>query len=669
MRDAANADDATYEVCDPVWIEMADGTRLAARIWLPHEALTLPVPAILEYLPYRRRDGTLARDELHHAWFARNGYAGVRVDIRGNGDSGGFMDDEYTVAELDDGEAVINWIARQPWCSGAVGMIGISWGGFNGLQLAARAPAPLRAAVTICYTDDRYADDIHYMGGCLLTENIGWSSQMMAYSSRPPDPEILGENWRQTWIERLEHQPLLLETWLRHQRRDAFWRHGSVCEDWSAVRPAILAVGGWADAYSNAVPRTLAGAPGEVAGIVGPWAHKYPNVAHPEPRIGFLAECKAWFDRYLRNDLAAPARPGEYRFFIMDSMPPSRRIDERPGRWASEPGWPSSRISEDTLSLAADGLGGEERAGEALLSSVQTVGAQGQRFCPGLRDLYEMADDQSADDALSLCFDGAPLAEGIDVVGAPRVELRLRPDAPQGFVVVRLCDLRPDGTSAFITMGVLNLTHRYGHDRVDPMAPGVQHDVTVQLNDIAYHLPVGHRLRVALSTSYWPMIWPAAQPLTLRLGMGASRLHLPLRPDDGALAPQFGPPEDVREGRAESLRPADSQRHEEVLADGTRRLRIVTDGGCERQVSTGLENARHIDEVWEIHPEDPLSARMEVHWRKELGRGEWQTRTESCTEVTCDATHFHVRAWLRAFENGRRLYEKGWNFSLPRDGV
>ncbi len=672
MRDRVHPPDIpdrdVYEVRDPEWIDMPDGTRLAARIWLPRDAAVRPVPAILEYLPYRRRDGTLARDELHHAWFARNGYAGVRVDIRGNGDSEGVMEDEYSEAELDDGVAIIEWLARQPWCSGAVGMIGISWGGFNGLQLAARAPEALKAAVTICYTDDRYADDIHYMGGCLLTENIGWSAQMLAYSSRPPDPEVVGAGWREMWRARLERQPLLLETWLRHQRRDAYWRRGSVCEDWGAVRAAILAVGGWADAYSNAVPRTLAGSPAPVKGIVGPWAHKYPNVAYPEPRIGFLAECRQWFDRWLKGaDNGAEALPA-YRAFVMDSMQPARRIDHRPGRWVAEPEWPSPRINPWRLAVSGNGLGAQGGGDPIAVRGPQTLGAAGQRFCPGLRDLYEMAADQTPDDAAATSLDSASLTEDVDILGAAELRLRVTPDAPTGFVVARLCDLRPDGTSAFITMGVLNLTHRNGHDRVEPMTPGGPVEVTVPLNDIAYRLPAGHRLRLSLSTSYWPMLWPATAPLGLQVDPAASVLSVPLRPALDAPEPHFGPPEELREGASETLRPETSERREEVLADGTRRLSIVTDGGRERHRSTGMESGRRIEETWDLHPDDPLSARMETRWSYEIGRGDWQTRTDSRTQVTCDATHFHLRAELRTFEGGRPFVTREWALKIPRDG-
>ena len=656
-----------YRVLDPVWIPMADGTRLAARIWLPDGAEAAPVPAVLEYLPYRRRDSTLARDELTHAWLARNGYAGVRVDIRGNGDSDGFMEDEYSEAELDDGVAVIDWLARQPWCSGAVGMIGISWGGFNGLQLAQRAPEALKAAVTICFTDDRYADDIHYMGGCLLTENQGWSSQMLAYSSRPPDPEVVGADWRAIWLERLRRQPLHLETWLAHQRRDAYWRRASVCEDFSPVRAAILAVGGWADAYSNAVPRTLAGLGDRAAGINGPWAHKYPNMAWPEPAIGFLAEVKGWFDHWLKG--RGPAPKMGYRMYVLDSEPPARRMPARAGRWIAEPRWPSDRIGTTWLWLSDQGLGDAAGTAPLTVSSGQTVGITGQRFCPGMRSLDELAADQSADDARCLSLDTAPLEAAMDIVGAARLRLRVVPDRPTGFVVARLCDVRPDGGVTFITLGALNLTHRGGHDRVEPMRPGEAVEVTVQLNDIAYRLPAGHRLRLALSTSYWPMLWPSAAPLTLSVDPAGSALELPVRPEIDEPAPSFGPPEQTREGSAQTLRPEASERIEETLPDGTQRLTLRTDGGLVRHDATGLETGKTITEIWAIRDEDPLSARTETHWSYTVGRGEWQTRTETWTEMTCDAEAFHVRASLEAFEGDTRLIERRWAFSIPRDGV
>ncbi len=234
-----------YTVEETVWIPMPDGTRLAATIW--HPAGNGPFPAVLEFLPYRRRDGTAVRDDSTYPGFADNGIAGIRVDSRGNGDSEGLFDDEYSAQELQDCYDTIAWIATQDWSNGSVGMMGISWGGFNGLQVAALRPPALKAVISIASTADRYNDDIHYKGGCLLGANVYWAGTMLSYASRPPDPEMVGNRWAEIWRERLDNMPMLLETWLKHQRRDAYWQHGSICEDWSAIQCPVWVIAGWAD--------------------------------------------------------------------------------------------------------------------------------------------------------------------------------------------------------------------------------------------------------------------------------------------------------------------------------------------------------------------------------------------------------------------------------------
>ena len=327
-----------------LWIVLPDGCRLAARMWLPHDADISPVPAIVEYLPYRKRDGTVESDALTHPYLAGHGYACLRVDMRGNGDSEGLMFDEYLSIEQDDAIAVIEWIAEQPWCTGNVGMMGISWGGFNALQVAARQPEALKAIVTVCSTDDRYADDVHYKGGTLLLENVSWAATMFAYSSKPPDPLVVGPCWRDRWLQRLENTPLLIDNWLQHQHRDAYWQHGSICEDYSKITAAVLAVGGWGDAYSNAVPRMLTGLSCPRRGIVGPWLHQYPHVALPNPRIDFLGECLAWWDRWLRN-LADERQPRPlYSAYMMQSEHLETARVCRKGHWIAADAWPCKNV-------------------------------------------------------------------------------------------------------------------------------------------------------------------------------------------------------------------------------------------------------------------------------------------------------------------------------------
>ena len=405
------------------WISLSDDCRLAARLWMPENAVHSPVPAILEYLPYRKRDGTAVRDELTYPWYAGHGYAGVRVDMRGNGESDGLMFDEYLQQEQDDALEVIAWIVAQPWCDGNIGMMGISWGGFNALQVAARRPPALKAIITLCSTDDRYGDDIHYKGGAMLMENLGWASTMFSFSSRPPDPLLVGDGWRNTWMQRLEHTPLLIENWLRHPHRDAFWKHGSVCENFSDIQAAVYAIGGWGDAYSNAIPRLLTGLECPARGLIGPWIHKYPHIARPEPAIGFLQDSLDWWDHWLKGKDNGVMRNPLIQTYVMGSVTPKPFYKSRSGRWVADQRWPPTNVSKQAFALNPGRISTSVLPVEPLtLCSPQNTGVACGEFC-AMWQGPESPTDQRIDDAGSLLFEGDILQAPLEIYGAPVVEL------------------------------------------------------------------------------------------------------------------------------------------------------------------------------------------------------------------------------------------------------
>ncbi len=339
-----------------VLVPMRDGVRLAARLWLPAGAERAPVPAVLEYIPYRKRDGTRLRDEPMHRWFAGHGYACARVDVRGAGDSHGVLDDEYTETEQQDAEDVLAWLAAQPWCDGRVGMIGKSWGGFGALQVAARRPPALAAVIAVCASDDRYADDAHYMGGCLLNENLIWGSMLMSLCAQPPDPDLFGDGWRALWRTRLEAVAPFPARWLAHPTRDAYWRHGSICEDFDAIRVPVWAISGWADGYSNAVLRLLGGLSCPRFGLIGPWGHVYPHDGVPGPAIGFLQEAVRFWDRWLKGTANGFDQEPRLRAWLQDSMRPVAGWPERAGRWVAERDWPIARVAARRFAFAPDRL-------------------------------------------------------------------------------------------------------------------------------------------------------------------------------------------------------------------------------------------------------------------------------------------------------------------------
>jgi putative CocE/NonD family hydrolase len=658
---------------DHVWIPLSDGTRLGARVWLPEDAEGDPVPAILEYIPYRKGDGTASRDQPRHAYFAGHGYAVLRVDQRGSGESGGLLHDEYLPQEQEDAVEVLRWIGKQPWCTGAAGMFGISWGGFNGLQVAARRPPELKAVISLCSTDDRYADDVHYRGGSVLAlEMLSWGASMLSYNAIAPDPEIAGPGWRDAWLERIESVEPYEYEWLRHQRRDDYWKQGSVCEDYGAIECPVYAIGGWADGYTEAVFRLVAGLGAPSKGLIGPWSHAFPDEVEPGPTIGFLQECLRWWDRWLKDEDTGIDDEPRLRVWMQEPVAPAPRHVERPGRWVAEEAWPSARMEERRLWLA-DGVlrdAPDPEDGRLEIGTDLLCGFDSGVWCADGSE-GDAAVDQRGEDGRSLSFTSAPLPEGIELLGNARVELLLESDRPVAQLAARLCDLAPDGSSLLVTRGVLNLTHRDSHEHPEPLEPGQRTAVTVELDAIAQAIPAGHRIRLALSPAYWPWLWPVPELVTLAVHNASSSVVLPVRPpraEDADLRP-FEEPEGAPPLKVETVRPdAGGRTLRRDFATGRTELTFEwATGGLYRLVDAGLSAGCWATTTYSVAPGDPLSAEVRCETATELGRVGWTTRAEIRSVMGADAERFRVRTELEAFENGESVRRREWSFETPRE--
>ncbi|MET9086059.1 CocE/NonD family hydrolase [Streptomyces sp. NPDC004237] len=655
-------------VREDVWIPTRDGaTRLHARIWRPSDAEADPVPALLEYLPYRKSDWTAPRDAQRHPWYAGHGYASVRVDIRGHGDSEGTPGDEYDAQELADGVDVVNWLAVQPWCTGRVGMFGISWGGFNSLQIAALAPEPLKAIVTVCSTDDRYDNDVHYTGGAVLgIDMLAWAGTMLAFASRPPDPASVGaDRWLPMWRERLDALQPFLHAWLDHQERDAYWKHGSVCEDYGAIDAAVLAVGGWHDPYRDTVLRLVEHLPADrVRGLIGPWSHQYPDRGLPPgPAIGFLQETLRWWDQHLKGTDTGVMREPLLRAWINDPVPPATSYDVMPGRWVGDGNWPSPKVtwSERTLAPAAHA--------PVVVRSPLHTGLDAGRFFP-FGNAGDLPPDQREEDGRSVCFDSEPLAERVEILGRPRVRLRLDSATPRANVIVRLCDVAPDGSSTLVTRGVLNLLSRHGRDRTVEWTPGTYEDVEIELTGIGYAFPPGHRVRVAVSDAYWPWVWPHGERGELRVVPADSAVLLPVRAagEEAPIAfeePEQAPPLPVTYDRPAEARPERLVTHDVAAGEWT--LEVDPNYGGSRTYPDGLRYEESARETYRVRGDDPLSASAVSEWRIRLRRGDdYDAEIMARTELRASAADFVMDSRIEARANGETVVKRSWHHTSAR---
>ncbi len=649
---------------------MPDGACLGARLWLPDSEQACP--AVLEYIPYRKDDYTATRDSNTIAHFARHGYACIRVDMRGSGSSDGVLYDEYSDQELDDGIAVIEWIAEQPWCNGKVGTIGISWGGITGLQLAQRSPKALKTIVVLGATDQRYYDDAGYYMGCMVGQTLGWAAIMFGYNTRPPDPELAGENWKSLWLDRLNNTPHYMERWFEHQHNDGYWKNNSADCNPGAIKIPVYVISGHADCWPNTVPRLLQNLNTPIRGLQGAWCHRYPHLGIPGPTVDFLSDTLRWYDHWLKDEATGIMDEAGYQVYLQDSVRPQTYYDERPGRWVGLEGWPSRKIGSEVFFLGPDELSRVPGSNQSLtFLSPQTVGMYSGEYMPwfSFGPADELPGEQRSEDEGSLVFDTEMLTESLSILGNPGVELQLNSDQPQALIAARLCDVWPDGSSTLITRGILNLSQRYSKSNPQAMIPGEVTRVEIKLNHVGYRVPQGHRLRLSLSTSYWPMAWPGPAVATLTLGTDQSCLNLPLLDDSiGEKLTEFGHTITGDPDITNRLREVDLKRElKRNDATGFNILEIKADNGKLRFENTSMEMGSKNLTRFSINESDPLSAMAEYEWEWEYGRGDWQTRTLTYTRITCDESHFILYAESSAWENGNKIFSKNWDQKFKRD--
>lgn len=645
-----------------LWIPMPDGVRLAARMWLPRDAEASPVPAVVEYIPYRKRDMVRARDERNHPYIAGHGYACLRVDMRGSGDSDGVMADMYAEDELADARRMIGWVARQPWCSGRVGMFGTSWGGTASLQASIDAPGALRAVIAVCATHDRYEDDIHHKGGCLLTDSLEWGATLPAILASPPSPEV-GPDWMDRWRDRLNAIGFPVEAWLREEARGDYWRRGSVRFQADRIACPVLAVGGWSDRYSNSVMSLVEARPDIVWGVVGPWGHHYPDHGHPGPAIGFQQLALEWWDHWLKP--AVPAAPGwpRLRVWLREFDPPADVIDRRNGAWIeSGPASDHARVAEYRLGPSGLASSAPEQ-GEWILQGDLRHGE-----CAGDTGYFGrfggLPLDQRGDDSRARTFDTPALAEDLTIFGSVEAELAVAAAEPRSQLVLRLCDVSPEGVSARIGLSVLNLALDGDLDAPEVPHPPRPRTVRLRFHTTAYRVRKGHRLRLAIGTSYWPMVWTPPTKAGVTLHQGVLRVPVMVgapRP----LAVPFEAPLDLPQVKQSAV--TDAPR---LVRFFETRGRVRVTGWRQPEVSVrhhAIDTGFAYETAAEhgIDPEDPLSAHSVFRHRMRFERPDGTAEVTSALKTRGTKTQFLSDGRLTVTWNGDTLLDRRW---APRIG-
>jgi predicted acyl esterase len=635
------------------WIPMSDGVFLAATLYLPDPAGG-PQPCILEALPYRKDDMTSSYRPEYVRLRDEHGYAVARLDLRGTGSSGGRATDEYPEQEQRDLAEVITWLAGQSWCDGNVGMYGTSYSGFNSLQMACERPPELKAVIAIYATDDRYTDDVHYMGGLVRwIDLVDYCHYMTPMNALPPVPAVFGPRWREEWRARIEeHEPWLL-TWLSHQRDDAYWRHGSVRPAYDRIECPVMIVAGWADGYRNNTFRTMtalgeAGVPRRL--LAGPWSHAATSSSAPGPRIDLVPEMARWWDRWLRGQDNGIDTEPEAVWYARTSHRPEPDLDTVPGQWRAD-SWPSERTSWVEYPLTAQ-----------LPYAVRPdVGTAAWISCAGHLP-YGQPLDQRHDDADSLVWDLDH--DELEIAGHGLLRLRLTSSAPVATLSAKLCDVAADGTSTLVTRGTLNLTRRGGMATAEALVPGEVYDVEVELEATAWRWRAGHTLRLSVAGSDWPNTSAPPEPVTLSVRGGS--LLLPAYDPDGSPAPPEFVPGDPTS--SESDHGVVWRIERDVLA---RTTACVIDHGSAYDAPYGsvIEHYAGRVQVSSRTFEQVASADVSFTLRfSDDGTGEAvSAQARSRLEVQAGPRTYDVTLSLTCTEGGEVVAERQWFQQFPRD--
>ncbi|WP_020008100.1 CocE/NonD family hydrolase [Salinicoccus albus] len=644
------------EITAHTWITMSDGVKLSAKLWQPKNIEDKTKGAVLEYLPYRKDEFTALRDEIRHKYFAGCGYTSIRVDIRGTGDSEGIIKDEYPKQEQDDALEIISWIENQAWSNGSVAMIGKSWGGFNGLQLAALQPAALKTIITLCSTDDRYADDVHYRGGTLMgSDMLWWSSTMFAYNARPPFPKFVGDKWYEMWLDRMENTPPFIEEWVSHQTRDDYWKHGSVGENYGDIKIPVLTMSGWADGYTDALFRLMNNLDVPKKGIVGPWAHEFPDTAIPGPQMGYLQEVTEWLDKWM-TDKSCPDHEDAFLVYVQDSVKPATSYDYRNGKWLD-----LFDEKQENIDLF------KNLNNEIHLKNIQQHGLYSGVFCPFGQD-GDLPDDQTIDNALTSTFVLEPSTEPVNFVGQPIARLRVKSDVKEANVHVRISDVHPTGEKTLVTMGQLNLNHYNSHEYPEDLPVDEYIDAEVTLDVIGYQMPKGHQIEISVSPTYWPQIWPSKEIAGLTVDMAQSQLLVPT-------VNEFTEVE-LKHTQAETAAPLDKIIHR----DGSRTRDVIkrlttgewvlddfSDEGLRTLTDAHITYGTKNHNVYTVKENDPLSAKVECDWSVIVKDDDIDTEMITTSIMSCDENYYYLTNRLTAYNNGEKCFSKTWEKQILRN--
>jgi putative CocE/NonD family hydrolase len=486
---------------------MRDGVRLSANIFRP--AGSGRYPTILVRTPYNKGMEFTAT----YRAFVEHGYAVVIQDVRGRYKSGGQF--EPLNQEIADGDDTLNWIARQAWSDGAIGMYGGSYLGIAQWKAALTHNPHLKAIFPYVSGDDDYLDRFYSPGGAMkLGHRLLWVAEnYQPRGVRPPRFEdyVRFLPTRLADVKAAGREIPLWQAAESHPAYDAFWKQGSVREHLKSIGIPVYSVGGWYDNYVESdldAFSTLSRTNKNVRVMVGPWAHvfntRFAGVDFgPQADVALRGEQLRWFDRWLKGlepvTLSGTPR-SPVRIFVMGI-----------NQWRDEDEWPLTRAKEERFFLGANGDLGAQPEGDVkpdvfVYDPKNPVPTMGGAVCCDSKVFAWGPMDQRVVEKRKdvLTYTTAPLPADVEVTGPVKAVLWVSSSAVDTDFTVKLVDVFPSGEARNLTDGILRMRYRQSLEAPRLIRPGGVYRVVIDAGVTSNVFRAGHRIRAEISSSNFP---------------------------------------------------------------------------------------------------------------------------------------------------------------------
>jgi len=648
-------------------IPIRDGIRLFAKAWYPEGEE--PFPAIINYDPYRSSDfRTIWRGNFFH-YLAKHGYVFIHLGVRGTDGSEGTVTDEYPLQEQEDGYDAVEWVAAQSWCNGNVGMMGTSYAAFTAIQVAMHRPPHLKTIMPLYGTDDRYTDDVHYVGGALsaIDDLAGWATMMVSMNALPPQ-EYIGENFEKIWEEHLAGNSPYQLNWLEHQHDGPYWRPASLRPNYDLIECPVFIIGAWLDYYRNCAMRMFENLTVPKKLLMGPWGHVFPDWGYPGPAINFMPQAVRWFDHWLKGVDTGILEEPSFIAYMRESSGREITPQISSGYWRNITKWPMKDSHRETFYFSSQRKLKKENIGNGCDSYTYypTVGMGYPSWNKKIAFGGDIA--RSFDEDKSLIYISDPLIDRMEIIGKPQLQLIFSSSAPIVNLIVKLFDLTPEGSSDLITWGVLNVSHHDSHIEPKPLTPGKQVKLNIELDTTSWIFQPNHIIKLALAGSDFPNIWPSPYPAENKVWWGEEYetcLILPIVPKSSSdEAPIFGEIKMPMNRYTSKQIPAKSHVIYNSLEDKTS---LEFSKGEEGQIpEDGVEVAYNEDSIFTVSNSEPAYAILKSIHDMQIITKDSRSQALTYAKLESDEDSFHINYDLIVMVNEKEKYKKNWSHSYKR---